>query len=737
MVTALQARGHVVAMIGDGVNDLLALKQADIGIAMGSGSGAAASAAEAVLTDGRFASLPSIVNEGRRVIGNVERVANLFVTKTVYVMLLAFAVGVADLAFPFLPRHLTLVGSLTIGIPAFFLSLEPTAERARRGFVERVLRFAVPAGVLAAISTFAAYSVTLGYLRGTLGEARSAAAVTLSGIALWIVALLARPLTSLRIGIVAAMAVSFLVIVSTAPLRDFFALEPLTMPIWLGAIGSIVLACSALRGITAYSGVIRESAEPPAPPPVLSTARTWLALWRRHKVLVPLAALLFCGSAWLFLGVLEDVLTKDPLMQVDLIVYRTLQNVRTPLFDAWLTGVSELGDAAVVLPVVLVVLSWFVWHRSWRSATYWLAAVGGAELIVKLLKLALHRARPNPYASGVESFSFPSSHATLAIVTYGFLAFLLCEGQRRRVRMSIVLVTAAAVSLIAASRLYLGVHWVSDVVAGLSFGLAWTIVLAVGYSLQRAQPIGATKLMGLAALSLLAGATLHIERWHQTDLALYRHVEPAEQMTVARWRGGGWRTLPDGRVAVVGRIDEPFSVQWAGTATTVEHVMQTLGWQAVRSLPGWPVALESNITAETPVIALKFHEGAAPTMAFARIPSAAPDRLLVLRLWPTSARVLPGSEHEPIPVWVGTVTHEHPVTLFAWAFSTQSNDTDFTAPATAFIRQFPQAQGVHREGPATGAFRVWDQSVWLLCTDTLHDAANGPAQPFLVHAQCR
>jgi len=130
MVEAMQARGHVVAMTGDGVNDVLALKEADLGIAMGSGSAASRAVARLVLLDGRFASLPQVVAEGRRVIANIERVAKLFVTKTVYAMLLAVATGVAGLPFPFLPRHLTLVGSLTIGIPAFFLALEPNTRRA-------------------------------------------------------------------------------------------------------------------------------------------------------------------------------------------------------------------------------------------------------------------------------------------------------------------------------------------------------------------------------------------------------------------------------------------------------------------------------------------------------------------------------------------------------------------------------------------------------------------------------
>src|SRR5262249_53428682 len=161
MVTPLQSRGHAGAMTGDGVNDVLALKDADLGIAMGSGAEASRSVAQLVLLDSTFDALPSVVGEGRRVLGNIERTSNLYVTKTVYAMLLAIGVGVFGLAFPFLPRHLTLIGALTIGIPSFFLALAPNQERARPGFLNRVLRFTIPAGTLAAVGTFLAYRLAV------------------------------------------------------------------------------------------------------------------------------------------------------------------------------------------------------------------------------------------------------------------------------------------------------------------------------------------------------------------------------------------------------------------------------------------------------------------------------------------------------------------------------------------------------------------------------------------------
>jgi len=256
MVTALQARGHTVAMTGDGVNDVLALKLADIGVAMGTGAAATKAVAELVLLDDRFATLPGVVAEGRQVTANIERVANLYITKTVWATLLAVAAGAALMPYPFLPRHLTIIDTLAIGVPSFFLALAPNRRRYLPGFVGRVLRFTVPAGLIVAAATFSAYA--LARARGLpLTEQRTAATLVTLILSLCVLALLAMPLTWRRIALLVAALAAFALLFPVPAVRTFYALE---LP--RGAIGSTLLI--AALGAAALVGfwVLSPSARP-------------------------------------------------------------------------------------------------------------------------------------------------------------------------------------------------------------------------------------------------------------------------------------------------------------------------------------------------------------------------------------------------------------------------------------------------------------------------------------------
>lgn len=248
MVHALQAAGHTVAMTGDGVNDALAIKDADLGIAMASGSAATRAVARIVLLDGRFSHLPGVVAEGRKVIANIERVSMLFLSKTSYAITMSVLFGILLWPFPLLPRQLSVTDGLTIGIPAFLLALLPNARRYVPGFLRRALSFAIPAGLVVAISI----AIVSGRARA-LGEpeaaVQTASMVTLALIGLWILTVLSRPFTWVKALVVLGM-VAGLALVLTVPLAIEFLQLQLPAPGTLTDMAVVIpVAWLALEGI--------------------------------------------------------------------------------------------------------------------------------------------------------------------------------------------------------------------------------------------------------------------------------------------------------------------------------------------------------------------------------------------------------------------------------------------------------------------------------------------------------
>jgi magnesium-transporting ATPase (P-type) len=243
VVEALAAGGRYVAMIGDGVNDVPALKAARLAIAQGNGSQMARAVSDLVLVRGDFESVPHLVGEGRKVLRNLQRVAKLFVTKSAFAAFLVLSIGLTPQAYPLLPRHLTLAAAVTIGIPACFLALGPSEGGYRTDrFLFDVGRFAVPAGTAAGLGVLASFVFARNVARLPLAESRTIATTVLVLVGLYLI--LALEATSRKrataVGaLTGAMLALYLVVVALPGLRDFFAL---TVP---GAGGVIVVLLGA------------------------------------------------------------------------------------------------------------------------------------------------------------------------------------------------------------------------------------------------------------------------------------------------------------------------------------------------------------------------------------------------------------------------------------------------------------------------------------------------------------
>jgi cation-transporting ATPase E len=267
IVLTLKARGHTVAMTGDGVNDALAIKEADIGIAMNSGSAATKAVARLILLDGKFSHLPSVVDEGRQVIANIERVSMLFLTKTSYATGLAIVFGALLLPFPFLPRQETIIDGLTIGIPSFFLTLLPNRTRYEPGFLRRSLSFAIPAGIVvtAALAIYSRIADSSGI---SVEQVRTGSTLLLTIVGLWILVVLSRPVTTIKALVIGAMMIALIVVYSVPLVANFLQLvdpgfETVVLIVVVAAltIASIeVVRFAHLRYVRRMSG--RRSAAP-------------------------------------------------------------------------------------------------------------------------------------------------------------------------------------------------------------------------------------------------------------------------------------------------------------------------------------------------------------------------------------------------------------------------------------------------------------------------------------------
>jgi cation-transporting P-type ATPase E len=268
-VQALRDGGRYVAMVGDGVNDVPALKSSRLAIAQGSGTQMARSVADLVLISGDFASIPVLVSEGRRALRNLQRVTKLYVTKSAFAAFLILTIGTTSDAYPLLPRHLTLAATLTIGIPTFFLALAPSSGRWRpERFVRSVARFAVPAGVVVGMGVVAGYLFALHDLDLSVPHARTVAVTILVACGLYLVIALEAEGSLRRSTLVAVMCLvlagAYAAALLLPAMRHFFELTPLDV----GTIATATLASAVAIGALALCGftVRVGSADSDSPP---------------------------------------------------------------------------------------------------------------------------------------------------------------------------------------------------------------------------------------------------------------------------------------------------------------------------------------------------------------------------------------------------------------------------------------------------------------------------------------
>lgn len=378
---------------------------------------------------------------------------------------------------------------------------------------------------------------------------------------------------------------------------------------------------------------------------------------------LPMLALLLLGSGWLFLGIVEDLVTRDTLLQVDVAVFHFFQTLRTSVADRVMLALTDMGSAGVLLPLTLLVLGWLVVRRCWHTAAYWITAVLFSPVLVTLLKLTLGRSRPLDlyHDAAIGQFSFPSGHATSSMVIYGFLAFLLARRQTPPVRIGISAVAVTLIVLIGLSRLYLGAHWLSDVLGGFSLGLAWIALLAMVYTHYRVnEPLLPGKLGAFAAAALLLYVPWYVDMHLAAGQLRYAPQNAVTVFNADQWVDSGWKRLPQHRHEIGGQREEALPVQWVGSAAGIAHALAQAGW---REASDW--SMQTALSWLTPGVAPtnlpvlpKFNRGTGSDLAFV---CAEPNQLnarFVLRLWRSDFAVRDVAA-EPKPAWYGALYREN------------------------------------------------------------------------------
>ncbi|MBB4518909.1 bifunctional DedA family/phosphatase PAP2 family protein [Paraburkholderia fungorum] len=398
---------------------------------------------------------------------------------------------------------------------------------------------------------------------------------------------------------------------------------------------------------------------------------------------IVVTSLIVLASGALFFGVLEDVISGDPLVGVDLSVYHFLQSVRTPWSDTVLAGLATLGSVFTLTALVVTVVLWMLVERRWRTIGYWLAAVVFSQLLIFALQFAMHRAPPNELLS--DAYVFPSNHVAATVIVYGFLAFLLARRVGMLEGLLVTTVSTVVVFVVALAGLYFGRYWVSDAIGGAALAYIWVAIVALTAMLRHPEVPPSRGLMPLVVLVVMlvsVGVQLGVNPPAPPPDNAQR--PPPVLVTQAQWTGSLWKMLPCYRSDMGGDRKEPLTLQWVSNLDSIKGQLRAQGW-----IEGTDVSAHSLLSLASPNVAAvslpvlpKLNNGVPSSLVFMR-PGNARDERDVLRFWPTGYAVDNGASSAPL--WVGAFAHER-LSRASWPLNILRVDREvssFNAPAKA------------------------------------------------------
>ncbi|MCY1706928.1 bifunctional DedA family/phosphatase PAP2 family protein [Pannonibacter sp. SL95] len=342
----------------------------------------------------------------------------------------------------------------------------------------------------------------------------------------------------------------------------------------------------------------------------------------------------------LFFWLISEVGPGESLVQADVAIRNLFDTLRTPIGDRILVPVTMLGDGFIIFLLTVVVAGYLFLRKAWRRATGFLISMTGAALFVPLMKGIVLRERPMDLSEGVHAYSFPSGHATLTTVLFGIIAVLVAHDRSAWVKAGVFTITAIYVLTMGFSRVYLGVHWTTDVIAGLLFGTAMVSVFAFVFGSIHNEKIGRGVLSGLVAIALTSIGAWHITRNLPQALVVYSPVAREETLGLDTWMTNGWTLVSGRRIGLSGEFKEPLVIQYAGSLDALSKRLEAEGW---RRPPDWTVKsatgfVEGKTTPDDLPTLPRTHNGRYAALALMRDDpnGGSGGKRWVLRLWPTS-----------------------------------------------------------------------------------------------------
>ncbi len=370
----------------------------------------------------------------------------------------------------------------------------------------------------------------------------------------------------------------------------------------------------------------------------------------RSVVIVFFAAVFIAG----FIAIINLFIraaSNDAVSNMDISIYSLMREMRNAPADGIMILVTMLGDTVVMGTVVVAIVAWLLWRKAYRAAYAAGIAFAAAKLFELVIKNGIQRERPLDLAySGINLFSFPSGHATMAAVVFGILAVLAGHSMGRWGRAIVYAVCGAMIVIIAFSRIYLGAHWLSDVLAGVLFGLVITAAFGVAIEAippRRYKPLG---LMGASFIVFILAGSIHVAMNFQRAEEVYARPERQILVPFAEWVEKDWERLPPRRIDLAGRPEEVFVAQYAGDLEVLSQQLASQGWVAA---PRWTWReslpyLNPNATLTELPPRPSLHEGLQARLTMTRVQNGTPEAREVLRVFKTDLAAADGDSYRPL-----------------------------------------------------------------------------------------